>query len=166
MRLASLYSLPILHLDNVHWYDDWAERQWDEENWIVRTFMQANEGGWIIDGDYFSVASERFGLSELTVLLDYGRWWCWWSCFKRWREWRGRSRGNCPCIEKFDFAFQKWILWDSRGKDIEYTHKRIMENGRGLKLRFKSRKELMVWLERLEKRKAAADEDANKKVVV
>lgn len=114
--------------------------------------MAANEdNGWIIDGDYFSVAPERFEQTDLTILLDFNRFWCWWSCYKRWKEWKGRSRGTCPCPEKFDWEFQKWILWDGRGSAVKKMHKEIMENGKGEKLRFTTRAALMAWLEELEK---------------
>ena len=151
-RLADHYHLPILHLDNVHWHGNWEERSHNEEEWLIRAFLKENEDkGWVIDGDYFKAAPERFYYANLTILLDFNRFWCWWSCFKRWREWKGRTRGTCPCPEKFDWEFQRWILWTWRGKRVVKQHEKIMGNEKGEKLWFKSRNEVSAWVVGLDK---------------
>lgn len=150
-KLADHYHLPILHLDNVHWHGNWEERSHNEEEWLIKAFLKENEDkGWVIDGDYFKAAPERFYYANLTILLEFNRFWCWWSCFKRWREWKGKTRETCPCTEKFDWESQKWILWTGRKETAVKQHEKIMGNGRGEKLRFKSRKELLTWLDGLD----------------
>ena len=130
--LGALLSLPVLHLDNVHFYGDWQERSTEEMNVITRKFLADNDKkGWIIDGSYSRVAPERFFQADLSIFLDFNRWLCLWSCFKRWWTWRGRARGSCPCPEKFDWEFVRWILWDGRGREGQQKHFAHLVEGKG-----------------------------------
>lgn len=49
--LGATYHAPVLHLDTVHFLPGWVERPLDEENAIVRRFLDTHES-WIIDGNY------------------------------------------------------------------------------------------------------------------
>ena len=143
--LSKHYNIPVLHLDSVHFYGDWQERTIEEQNEIVSDFIIHNPD-WVVDGNYSMIASNRFELSDITIFLAYNRLTCYWNCLKRYRQHRGKHRLDCPCIEKFDWEFQQWILWKGR------TNKRIkkmysnLHKTRGTKLVFKNRKQLIRWL--------------------
>lgn len=90
-------------------------------------------------------------MADLSIYLDYGRWYCLWSCLRRWCYFKGTVRGSSVCPETMDWDFLKWILWEGRGAEV---HRKIVENmakGRGEKLVFKSRAELEAWLSSLKK---------------
>lgn len=143
--LSALLSLPVLHLDNVHFYGDWQERSTEEMNVITRKFLADNEKdkkGWIIDGNYSRVAPERFFQADLSIFLNFNRWFCLWSCFKRWWTWRGRARDSCPCSEKFDWKFMRWILWDGRGREVQQKHFAHLAEGKGDKVVLWTRREV------------------------
>ena len=117
MTLSEIANIPVLHLDNTHFYGDWQERDAEEQSTIVRAFMADNDS-WLMDGNYTSVATERFAMSDVTVFLDFNRWVCFFSAYRRSRKFRGKIRPDLPCAEKFDRSFRRWILIDSRKKDF------------------------------------------------
>ena len=45
-RLGETYGLPVLHMDTVHFLPGWVERPFEEEEAIVRQFLDENAGGW------------------------------------------------------------------------------------------------------------------------
>lgn len=151
--LGKLLSLPVLHLDNVHFHGDWQRRSTEEMNIIARKFLADNDkNGWIIDGSYSRVAPERFSQADLSIFLDFNRWYCLWSCIQRWWTWRGRERGSCPCPEKLDWEFVRWILWDGRGREVQRKHSANLAKGNGDKFVLCGRWEIEELLGELRKK--------------
>lgn len=144
-QLLTFYHLPLLHMDSVQFYGDWQERTKEEQIHLVKAFMAENDE-WIIDGNYTSIVPKRFSESDLTIFLNFNRFYCYDMCLKRYRQHKNQIRGDCPCIEKFDTEFRRWILWDGR------TKKRIRQlfinfrKAKGQSLMFRSRKTLNKWL--------------------
>lgn len=58
-RLGETYGLPVLHMDTVHFLPGWVERPFEEEETIVRRFLDENEKGWVIDGNYTKTCYAR-----------------------------------------------------------------------------------------------------------
>ena len=56
--IAKKRRLPLLHLDKVHWLPGWIERPKEEEQKIVREFLDSHDS-WVIDGNYHSMEYER-----------------------------------------------------------------------------------------------------------
>ena len=56
-------------------------------------------------------------------------------------------RESCPCKEKFDSEFKKWILLTGRTKKRRSKHIENLNKTNGEKLIFKNRKQLEKWLE-------------------
>jgi adenylate kinase family enzyme len=143
--LANRFGIPLLHLDNVHFFDQWQERPIEEENRIVRTFLSENES-WVIDGNYNRVAPERFAQSDVTIYLNYNRLYCYLKSFERYRANRGKTRSSCGCIEKFDGEFQRWILFEGRTKKRRISHLSNLSKTPGRQLVFKNVRQLEKWL--------------------
>lgn len=139
--LGERYHLPVLHLDNVAFYGDWQVRDFKERDAIVCDFMKQNDSGWIIDGNYYSLSAKRFEECDLLFFLDYNRIFCYFSALRRYLKNRGQCRESCPCIEKFDFEFQKWILWKGRTKQIRQKHLDRYQNAKKA-YRIKNRRQL------------------------
>jgi adenylate kinase family enzyme len=143
--LGEFYNIPYLHLDNTHFHGDWIEYSVEEQSKIVRDFLEANDN-WVIDGNYTRIAPERFFQSDITIFLSYNRFYCYKMCRRRYIENKGKIRESCPCEEKFDNEFRKWILFDGRTKE---RHKKLLENLKkspGQKYIFKNKNELDGWL--------------------
>ncbi|MBR4124420.1 MAG: hypothetical protein IKR12_02495, partial [Clostridia bacterium] len=58
---------------------------------------------------------------------------------------------SCPCNDKFDFSFQKWILFDSRIKERRKKHMDNLNRTKGRKVILKNRKQVNKFLKELRK---------------
>lgn len=144
-KLGLFYNIPYLHLDNVQFYGDWQERTIEEQNEIVNKFLQENEN-WIIDGNYSKVSPIRFEISDITIFLNYNRFYCYKMCKRRYKLYKDSHRESCPCKEKFDFEFRKWILYEGRTKQRRKKHIDNLTKTNGTKLIFSNLKQLNKWL--------------------
>ena len=145
-RLANHYNLPVLFLDTVKFYGDWQERTNEEQNEIVNKFLNDNKDGWVIDGNYSNIASKRFEETDKIIFLNYNRLYCYFQAFKRYRINKNKKRENFPCIEKFDFEFQLWLIYQGRTRKRRKKHLDNLNKCKGEKLVFKSRKGLLKYL--------------------
>ena len=68
-KLGEYYNIPVLHLDSVHFKNNWEERTDEEFNEIVSRFIEENES-WIIDGNYSRIAPIRFEISDQLIFLN------------------------------------------------------------------------------------------------
>ena len=57
------------------------------------------------------------------------------------------QRESCPCKEKFDLEFKKWILFSGRTKKRKQKHLINLNKTNGKKLIFNNLKQLNKWLE-------------------
>lgn len=144
-KLGIFYDIPYLHLDNVNFYGDWQIRSVEEKNEIVDDFLSKNSS-WVIDGNYSVVSPRRFEESDITIFLAYNRVYCYFKCKKRYKMYKNTSRESCPCKEKFDKVFKKWILYGSRTKKRRMQYMINLNKTNGKKLIFKNVKQLNEWL--------------------
>lgn len=92
--LGATYHAPVLHLDTVHFLPGWVERPLDEENAIVRRFLDTHES-WIIDGNYTKTCYDRrLEEADQIIVLCFGRFTCLSRVLKRW--WKNRERCAPP----------------------------------------------------------------------
>jgi adenylate kinase family enzyme len=147
-KLGLFYNIPYLHLDNVQFYGDWQERTIEQQNEIVNKFLQENEN-WIIDGNYSKVSPIRFEISDITIFLNYNRFYCYKMCKRRYKLYKDSHRESCPCKEKFDFEFRKWILFNGRTKKRKQKHLINLTKTSGTKLIFNNVNQLKDWLKEI-----------------
>ena len=140
-QLGDIAGIPVLHLDSTHFYGEWQERTAEEQTAIVRDFMAANDS-WVIDGNYTSVATERFALTDMTIFMDFNRLFCFFSAYRRSRKYRGKRRPDLPCVEKFDRSFRRWILIDSRKKVFRQKVLHNLNATNGQKVILKNRRQV------------------------
>ena len=139
------YNIPLLYLDTVQFYDDWQERPKEKQNQIVTQFIEENND-WVIDGNYYKVAPQRFEKCDLYIFLNYNRFYCFIQCLLRYLKNKGQSRESCPCEEKFDHEFRSWILKDGRTQAMKEKHLRHFDEMQCKKYQFKSRRQLKRYL--------------------
>ena len=140
-QLSEIAHIPVLHLDSTHFYGDWQERTVDEQAEIVRDFMAANDS-WVIDGNFTSVATERFAMTDVTVFLDFNKWFCFFSAYRRSKKYRGQARPDLGVTERFDRSFRRWILWDGRTKERKQKHLSNLNATSGQKVVLKNRRQV------------------------
>ena len=136
--LGDILGVPVLHLDNAHFYGDWQEKNREEMSQEVEAFLEAHTG-WVIDGNYSSVAPRRFRESDMTIYLNFGRVRCFFSAYHRYLKYRGRARESCPCREKFDRTFALWILRDGRTPARRKKHLENLSATSGTQVTLKNR---------------------------
>ncbi len=147
-KLSEIYQIPVLHLDNVHFYGNWEERSKEEQNQIVDDFLEKNNS-WVIDGNYSAISPQRFEIADMIIFLNFNRFICYKSAKNRYKKYKGTARESCPCEEKFDFAFKKWILWEGRTRERKKKHLKNLSHCHGQKYIFKNRKQVNQFLEQL-----------------
>ena len=147
-KLGLFYNIPYLHLDNVQFYGDWQERTLEEQNEIVNKFIQENNN-WVIDGNYSKVSPIRFEISDITIFLNYNRFYCYKKCKERYKLHKDSPRESCPCKEKFDLEFKKWILFNGRTKQRRKKHIENLNKTNNQKLIFNNLKQLNKWLKEI-----------------
>jgi len=129
-KLAEIYNVPHLHLDTVHFLPNWAVRNDEEKQEIVNAFLDDNQEGWVIDGNYTKLSYERrVDEADIVIQLLFSRINCLFRCVKRFFTYKGKSRPDMTegCKEKIDWEFIKWILWEGRSKTARNRYKKIQE---------------------------------------
>ena len=101
-RLGETYGLPVLHMDTVHFLPGWVERPFEEEETIVRRFLDENEGGWVIDGNYTKTCyARRLEEADQVIVLWFSPLVCLWRAVRRWQQNKGRVReSSAPGAKK------------------------------------------------------------------
>ena len=150
-KLGEIAGIPVLHLDSTHFYGDWQERSVEEQAAIVRDFMAANDS-WVIDGNYTSVTTERFAMTDMTIFMDFNRWFCFFSAYRRSRKYRNVARPDLGMVEKFDRSFRRWILIDGRTKARKQKHLSNLNATSGQKVVLKNRRQVRKFVEQFAKR--------------
>ena len=118
--LGERYSLPVLHIDTIHFLPNWVERETEDELAIMRAFLDENYNtGWVIDGNYRKLEhARRMEEADLIIYLNFNRWACYFRAKRRARRFKNRTRPSIAegCNEKFDREFRRWILKEGRTK--------------------------------------------------
>lgn len=119
--LAEYYHIPYLYLDTIQFTDYWQERDRLIAVNLVEDFITTHDD-YVIDGNYRQFHYEtRMARADQIIFLNFNRWSCFWRAFTRCIKYRGKTRESMSenCIEKFDFEFIAWILWQGRTKKIK-----------------------------------------------
>ena len=144
--LADIYNIPVLHLDNTKFYGDWQERTDEEQTKTVQDFLDANEN-WVIDGNFTKICPQRFEMTDMTIYLNFNRVKCFWSAYKRAKQYKDHHRESCPCNDKFDRSFRLWLLFKGRTRDRRKKHMENLNKTNGRKYMFKSRRQVNKFVE-------------------
>lgn len=147
-KIAAALSLPLHHLDKLHWSDGWVEGSKDELHRALAPIVASDS--WLIDGNYGSTMEMRLTRADTIVYLDYSIALCLWRAAKRVWQYRGRSRPDMAkgCPERFDLEFFRYIAsWNSHARPR--TENLITGSGVRI-LRFKNPRQLDQWLSKLE----------------
>lgn len=108
--LAWRSGIPLFHLDRMFWLPGWIERDRDEGRAELAGILAQDR--WIIDGNYGSTLPMRLQRADSVVWLDYPTHLCLTRVFKRWSQYRGRTRPDMTegCPENLNFEFLFYVL--------------------------------------------------------
>ena len=127
--LSERQNAPVLYLDRVYWLPGWQKKPLAEQQTEVEAFLNENEN-WVIDGNYTKVLWERrLQEADRIILMDFGRWSCFFRAYRRYRTNRNRSRFSMTegCDEKFDREFMRWILRDGRTDEVKERYRKLQQ---------------------------------------
>lgn len=92
-KLYEKTNIPLHHIDNIYWKNDWTHISKEELRYILNDIMAGNQ--WIIDGNYGSTMEERIIQCETVFFLDYTVD----VCLQGVKARLGKERADMPCIE-------------------------------------------------------------------
>ncbi|MBR3382447.1 MAG: DNA topology modulation protein FlaR [Clostridia bacterium] len=154
--LSEKYVLPLLHIDAIHFLPNWVEREPEEELALMRAFLDGNEErGWVIDGNYMKLEHERrMEEADLIIYLNFNRLVCYTRALRRSRKYRNKVRSSAApgCEEKFDLAFQKWILRGGRTKPKLKRYAALVARYGGKSVELKNQREVERFKNELDQR--------------
>ncbi len=145
--IGNKYNIPVLYLDCIHWLPGWIERKREEEIKIAESFLN-NNLDWVIDGTYTRVTFvRRLKEADKIIFMNFNRFTCLYRAFKRFFEYRGKSRESITagCDEKIDFEFVKWILYKGRGKKRKEIYREVLKEYKGKVIVINNQKELNLY---------------------
>lgn len=119
----------ILHLDRVHFLPGWIERPLQEEQEIVRAFLDSHRD-WVIDGNYSKLSYDRrMEEADRVILLLFNRFDCIRRVTRRYTAYKDLIRPDMAegCPEKLDPEFAFWVLWKGRRKAARDRYRRVRE---------------------------------------
>ena len=120
-RLHKIIKLPLYHLDQYYWKENWTETPKDEWGPIVSDI--ASKEDWIIDGNYGGTFQTRMDRADTIIYLKYNTIKCLARVTKRIINYHGKVRPDMPagCRERFDFEFFHYVATYNliRGKSIQ-----------------------------------------------
>ncbi len=114
--LAKKHSLPLMHLDRVHFLPGWQERDEKDEARMVGEFLDSNSS-WVIDGNYNKLHFDRrMSEADRIIIMCFNRFSSLYRVIKRYYRYKGKSRSSVAegCEEKIDRDFLFWVLYKGR----------------------------------------------------
>lgn len=111
-KLASLISLPVIHLDR--YYNDASLGYADDtEAWEQMVKLRMAQPEWIMDGNYSSTIAARIERADIVFLFQYARWRAFLGLLRRRIEYHSKVREDMPdgWRERVDFGFLRFV-WD------------------------------------------------------
>ena len=103
--LAEKTTLPLIHLDQIHWRGNWERRPAAEFEAIV--FSEAQKSKWIMDGNNINSLHQRLPLADTVFWFDFPPVVCFCNILKRIHAYYGKVRPDMPdqCVEGLSFRF-------------------------------------------------------------
>jgi len=149
-KLGKFYNIPVLHLDKIQFIENWQERNNKEALESIDQFMK-NES-WVIDGNYGKFRQElRLKEADTIIFLNFPRYISFYQAYKRYKNNINKVRDDMAkgCIEKFDWEFIKWILFDGRVSKYKTNYKNIEKLYPDKFIQFKNNHQVEDYLENL-----------------
>lgn len=126
VKLAKKTGLPLVHLDQIWWKENWVESTREEFDRKLAEKLAMDS--WIIEGDYSRTLKMRCAKADILYVYDLPKVQSVFGYLKRAVKNWGTSRADMPenCIEKIEWEFIKYI-WNYKLTDIKSLQKEFPE---------------------------------------
>ena len=132
IELKDVYNLPVVFLDSFYLLP----------NWVMR-----NQEEWIIDGTFIDTLEERVKVADLVIFLDFSTMVQLKGIFKRFFSNLGKDKIDMPgCRERLNPSFISYVATYNK-KRRKYLVDILEKYDQNKILQFKTRQELLKWLE-------------------
>ncbi len=147
--LAEKTGLPLIHLDQIYWHDDWQVTPREEFEKIV--LEEARTPKWIIEGNNMKSLEQRMVYADTVFWFEFPPYKCIWNILKREYKYRGKARPDMPekCISRLDFKFLRYA-WNFNKKYRETIESELEKNPHIKLYHFKKRSEVNDFWKRQE----------------
>lgn len=148
VKLSEYLNLPLLHLDNIFWKDDWKRISQNEfDNILIQELEKAK---WIIDGNYNRTLIQRLKYCDTVFYFDFSTLSCLTGVISRYIKNYGKCRydvgANIP--EKFSLKFYCDVILFNKKYRKKY-YKILNEQENKEIIIFKNRKQVNNYLKNL-----------------
>lgn len=111
--IGDITSLPVVHIDTIHWMPGWQERPRAEKTRLCEEVHARKQ--WIFEGGHSITWPSRVARADMIIALDIPlrirAWRVFWRVIKHYGKTRPDLPTNCP--ERFNWEFIVWI-WNTR----------------------------------------------------
>jgi len=150
-KLGQELNIPYLHIDTIFWEPNWEVR--DKELYLNDLQKFLNQDTFIIDGNhnYGDSIQLRIEQADTILYLNFNRFKCLYGAVKRYLTYRNKTRSSMTqgCIEKIDFEFIKYILWDYPTKKKKFIFNTINKKFTGKYYQFNNRSAVKKFLKNI-----------------
>lgn len=147
--MHDIIGLPLYHLDQYYWKEDWTETP--KEEWTPIVEKLAAKEKWIIDGNYGGTMDIRMSRADTVIYLDFSTFKCLSRVIKRVWKYHGEVRPDMPdgCRERFDLDFLHYVATYNIIRRKSLINKCDAFTKRGTVIRIRSEKDLSKFLDKL-----------------
>lgn len=141
--LGELYNVDVLYLDSLHFLSGWVERETQDEINMMNEFLHSHSQ-WVIDGNYGYLSyQQRMEEADQIIFMNFNRFVCLYRAIKRLFRYRGKTRESITegCIEKIDFEFIRWILYDGRTSKLKKRYQKVIKQYKNKTIVIKNQKQ-------------------------
>ena len=147
-KLSSKLNLPLIHIDQIYWEDNWKRK--NREEFEKEVLIEAMKEKWIIEGNNIKSLATRLQYADVVFWFEFPSLLCIGNVIKREIKYFKQVRPDMPkgCVSKLNFKFLKdvWYFNKKNHEKIEM----MLANEHNIKvIRFTNYKEVNGYLKTL-----------------
>ena len=154
-RLATLYGIPVMHLDAVKYDKNWVAK--DKTLVLNQVALFMEKESWIIDGNYSALyQKERLLAADEIIIVKPGSLRCLWGVIKREKEYK-----RMGYVKSLNFDFICFVLFGGRTKKRRQHYKDIENQYKDKTTVIRTKRQLNEYIKRREQRDQLCQKNGN-----
>jgi len=146
--LAEKIKLPLIHLDQLYWRNNWEITP--KEEFLSLVSAEAQKPCWIIEGNNIRSLEDRLQFADTVFWFEFPPALCVWNVLKRTFKYRGTVRPDMPdeCVCRLNIGFLKDV-WRFNKKNHTKISEKLAASKDVQIVRFTNYKQVRAYLESL-----------------